>query len=69
MHLLQNRSAEIQASLCSLFMGAPIIGLPSAAAQHAVWVYGNELNVKYGMVTLHHMPTVWLFFMCAMLFN
>lgn len=27
------------------------------------------MHVKYGMVTLHHMPTVGLFFTCAMLFN
>lgn len=38
-HLLQNKSAEIQASLCSLFMGAPNIGLLPAAAQHAVCVW------------------------------
>lgn len=69
MHLLQNESAEIQAWLCSLFMGAPITSLPPAAAQHAAYAYGNEVHVKYGMVTFSHMPTVEFFFMCAMLFN
>lgn len=45
------------------------MGLPPAAAQHAGSVYGNQVHVKYGKVTLNHMPTVGLFLMCAMLFN
>ncbi len=46
------KTEEIQASLCSLFMGAPIIGPPPAAAQPAVCVYGNKVfvNKKYGVV-------------------
>lgn len=41
MHLLQNKSAEIQALLCSLFMGAPITSLPPAAAQYAAYAHAN----------------------------
>lgn len=42
MHLLQNKSAEIQVLLSILFMGAPIISLLPAGSQRAVcaWKLG-----------------------------
>lgn len=55
------RTNQQKSKPCSLFMGAPITSLPPAAAQHAACVYGNEAHVKYGIITLRHMPTVGLF--------
>lgn len=51
-----------------------IYGCPNyrhSAAHRRVCVYGNEVHVrvKYGMVTLHHMPTAGIFFTRATLFN